>query len=324
MSGAIDLSKLPGPSFLQETEFETLMQEQLDTLALIDPAYAAAIKVGDPGYNILLAVAYVRMYDRQKINESGRSVMLAYATGADLDNLAALFGLERQIIDAGDPEAVPLVPPTYEDDDALRAKVVLAPEGFSTAGSIGAYKYHALTAGRQLTETVVESRSENEVIIRKLISPSGVTEAVKDASVVSPAPGEVEVGVLSYNGNGTPSPALLTAVENALSAESARPLADQVTVVAATITTYSISATLYFLSGVDRAIVLEQATSKLEAYVDDVHRLGRRMSVGGIQAACFQPGVVRVMVASPAADITPGVHGAAYCTGITLADGGVE
>ncbi len=324
MSNAIDLSKLPGPAFLLETDFETLMQEQLARLALIDPAYAAAIKVGDPGYNILLAVAYTRMYDRQKFNEAGRSVMLAYATDADLENLAALFGLERQMIDPGDAEAVPPVPPTYESDDSLRAKVLLAPEGFTTAGSIGAYKYHALTAGRQLTETVVESRTATEVIIRKVIAPSGIVEAVKDASVISPAPGEVEVGVLSYTGNGTPSPELLAAVVNALSADSARPLTDLVTVVGASITTYAVAATLYFLPGVDRALVLDQANAKLQQYVDDAHRLGRRMAVGGIQAACFQPGVVRVVVSSPAADITPGVHGAAWCSGITLTDGGVE
>jgi phage-related baseplate assembly protein len=49
--------------------------------------------------------------------------MLAYATGANLEHLAALYGVERLVTDPGSPTAVPPVAPTMETDAALRARV---------------------------------------------------------------------------------------------------------------------------------------------------------------------------------------------------------
>ena len=60
--------------------------------------------------------------------------MIAYAKGADLDSLAALFGISRQLIQAGNPESIPAVEPIYESDEHLRSHVPLSLEAINTAG----------------------------------------------------------------------------------------------------------------------------------------------------------------------------------------------
>src|SRR3546814_4822909 len=105
----------------------------------------------------------------------------------------------------------------------FRRRMVLAPEGYSVAGPEGAYIFHALSAHAD----------------------------VLDASATSPAPGEVLVSVLSRAGSGVPSPELLATVATFVSDETRRPLTDFVTVQAAGIVDYSVSANLTTFSGPD-------------------------------------------------------------------------
>lgn len=76
--------------------------------------------------------------------------MLPYALGADLDNLAAFFGVERQLVDPGNPRAWPPEPPVWEEDDRFRRRIQLALEGYSTAGPAGAYLFHAFSASGRI------------------------------------------------------------------------------------------------------------------------------------------------------------------------------
>jgi len=202
-------------------------------------------------------------------------------------------GVERFVLDPGDPENQ--VPPTLESDDDLRRRMVLAPEGFSVAGPEGAYIFHALSA-------------DGDVL---------------DASAVSPSPGEVVVTVLSRTGDGTPSADVLVAVENKLTDRSIRPLTDAVTVQGADIEPFAINATLTFLSGPDRSLVLAEAQARLNSHLAATLRLGRDVTRAGIIAALHPEGVQNIALASPAADIVLTRQQAGYCTGITLLDAGV-
>ena len=295
MTTAIDLSQLSPPDVVESLDFETILDEMITDLQARDSAFNALVE-SDPAYKILEVAAYRELLIRQRVNDAALSVMLAYATGADLENLAALQNVARLVIDPGDPDADPPVDPTYESDEALRARVQLAPEGQSTAGPIGAYEYHALSAHGQ----------------------------VLDVSVVSPAAGEVTVTVLSTEGNGTPDQDLLDAVEDALNEETVRPLTDQVTVAGATIIQYAIEATLYFYEGPDRATVLAEAEAAAEAYTEAHRRMGHDITLSGLYAVLHQPGVQRVELTLPAANITVDTDEASFCTGITLTDGGTD
>ncbi len=292
---AIDLSRVPAPQVVESLGFEQILAEMLDDLLARHPEFTALLE-SDPAIKLLEVAAYRELLLRQRINEAAQAVMLPYAMGTDLDNLGALFGVERLVIDPGDATAIPPVAATNESDSDFRYRIQLSLEGLSTAGPEGAYIYHALSA-------------------------SG---GVLDASAISPTPGQVLVTVLSRIGNGVASPELQATVYAAINAESVRPLTDYVQVQSATITQYAIKATLYFYAGPDREVVLANAQAAAEAYAQAQHRLGRDVTLSGIYAALHQPGVQRVELTSPAASIVVGRQGATYCTGITLHDGGLD
>ncbi len=292
---AVDLSQLPAPAIVETLDFEAILAAMLADLQERDPVFSALVE-SDPAYKILEVAAYREVIIRQRVNEAARAVMLAYAAGADLDNLAALFGVARLVVDPGDAEAIPPVPPTLEADTAMRRRLQISLEGFSTAGPQGAYVFHALSASGD----------------------------VLDVSATSPSPGDVLVTVLSRTGKGEASPELLDAVEAALNDEDVRPLCDNVVVQGAAIVDYAITATLYFFAGPDRTVVLASAQAAAQAYAADQHRLGRDITLSGIYAALHQPGVQRVELASPAASISIDDTQAPWCTAITLTDGGVD
>lgn len=293
---SIDLSQLPAPDVIEVLDFEAIVTAMRDDLVLRFPDIGGVIDLEtEPARKLIEVFAYREMMLRSRINSAARAVMLAYATGADLDHLAALFGVERLVIDAGNPGAVPPVAPTYEADDDMRRRLQLSLEAFSTAGPSGAYIFHALSSSPQ----------------------------VLDASATSPEPGDVVVTVLSRTGSGAAGAGLLSAVEAALSDEDVRPLCDNVLVQSATIVEYEITATLRFLPGPDPQTVMNAAQAAAAAYAAAQHRIGLDIAISGIHAALHQPGVARVDLVSPTGNIAISATQASYCTAITLTDGGV-
>ena len=218
MSEGIDLSKLPAPSIVEEPDFEVLLQELKDDLTAELPEVAEVLDLeSEPLTKLLEVWAFRELLLRQQHNERARALMLAYSSGAELDHIGVTYyQTERQLIDAGDPDAEPPVPPTYESDEEYRRRILLAWDSWSTAGPERGYVYHALTADEQ----------------------------VKDATAVTPAPTEVTVTVLSREGDGAAGQALLDTVAAAVNDEWVRPQTDLVTVQAATIQAYQVVATL--------------------------------------------------------------------------------
>ena len=295
----IDLSRLSSPDIVETIDYETLLAERKASLVALYPAdkqaeVAAALALESEPMNIHLQEnAYREIVLRQRVNDAARAVMLAYAKGKDLEHLAALFEIERLEITPADPandiEAV------YEEDPDLRARVQLAPQGFSVAGPEGAYISHARNAdGRVL-----------------------------DASAVSPAPKEVVVTILSREGDGTADDALVEKVRVALASDNVRPLTDFVTVQSATIKRYAVRATLIFFAGPDRSVALAEAQKNVKKYTDDMHKLGMAITLDGVYAAARAAGVQKVLLAEPAADIPATKQEAPYCTAIELVDGGI-
>jgi len=206
---AVDLSQLPAPSVIESLDYETIYAD-----------FAAKVQARNPDFDPLdetdpaVAVAQVAAYEililRQRVNDAAKSVMVAYAVGTDLDQLAALFGEARQTITPEDP--IQGLPAVKELDGDFRRRIVLAPEGYSVAGPEGAYISLALNADAR----------------------------VRDASAIGPEdqPGTVLVTVLARAGDGTAPADLLQAVYSYASDESRRPLTDKVIVQSATIIDY--------------------------------------------------------------------------------------
>ena len=292
---AIDLSQLPAPDVVQAVDYESTFAAMLADLRARAPEFDALVE-SDPAFKLLEEAAYFKVLTLQRVNDAARAVMPAYSAGSDLDHIAARYGVARLVIDPGAPLALPPVAPTLESDTDLRRRMLLSFEGLSTAGPVGSYIFHSL----------------------------GADPDVADASVQSPAPGEVLVTVLSRTGDGYAAPALLSAVATVLNADEVRPLCDQVTVQGAEILNYAVSASLTVYPGPDSNVVREAAEAAVSAYVDAQHRLGRDVTLSGLYAALHQPGVQKVTLAAPTSDLPVDEGQTAYCTGITVELGGVN
>ncbi len=285
----IDLTLLPAPDVLEPLDYESILAAMLSDLRVRYPAFDALVE-SDPAYKLLEVCAYRELLLRHRVNDAARAVMMAYALGNDLDQLAGNYGVARLLITPADDTTSPPTPAVYEDDAAFRARVLLSLEGYTTAGSRGSYKFHALSASSD----------------------------VKDVGVTSLEPGTVNVAILSRTGNGAAPAATLAAVTAALNAETIRPLCDTVQTVSAFIVAYNVSATLRLYEGVDQAAVVAAATAALQAYTDAQHRLGLGISRSGIFAALHRSGVGGVSLGDPYNDIYCEWNEAARCGTVTL------
>jgi phage-related baseplate assembly protein len=286
----IDLSLLPAPDVVEALDYETVFaQRKASFLALVpedirDSVTAALELESEPLTILLQESAYRELLLRNRINAAARSVMLAYATGSDLDHLAALFGVTR--IDG-------------EEDSRLRARTQLSLEGYSTAGPTLSYVFHATSASNE----------------------------VHDATVNSPEPGTVHVVVLAVpsddHPNGVPNQTLLDTVQAKVSADDIRPLTDYVQTVPAQVILYPVDADIFIAPGPDAGVVLSSAMAALNTYTAQQFGLGRDITISGIHAALHQPGVTRVDLLSPAANMTIQSHQAARCSGVNLRISGI-
>lgn len=267
---AIDLSRLPAPDVIEALDYEALLAA---AIARLGADYV--VSEADPAYKVLESGSYRELLQRQRVNDAARAVLLATARGRDLDNLAALLGVERQIVTPADPDAVPPVEAVYETDERLRTRTQLAPSAVSTAGPVSSYRFHALSASAD----------------------------VLDVGVSSPSPGAVTVTVLARAGNGMADPDLLAAVTSALNSESVRPLGDVLTVQSAAIVDYQVTAELTIGSGPDAAAVLADARAKVAAYVASARRIGRSIPRSALYAALHAAGVESVDLTAPPADV---------------------
>lgn len=153
---AIDLSKLPAPKVIESLSYEAIFQDILSDFLGKNPSYSTLLE-SDPAMIMLEVCAYRELLLRNRINEAAKATMLAYATGSDLENLAASLGVQKLV---------------GETDDQLRQRVQLAPEAFTNAGSVGAYTFHALSASSDIKSVSVKSPNPGEVLVT-ILSKTG-------------------------------------------------------------------------------------------------------------------------------------------------------
>ncbi|WP_145031949.1 baseplate assembly protein [Pantoea ananatis] len=292
----IDLSQLPAPEVIEVPDFETLLAERKENLIALYPAdeQAAMRSVlaleSDPLVKCLQENVYREILLRQRINEAAQAVMVAYALGTDLDQLAANNNVKRLTISPANPDAVPPVAAVMESDDDLRLRVPGAFEGLSVAGPTAAYEFYAKSADGR----------------------------VSDVSATSPAPAQVLITVLSRDNSGTATADLLSAVNVALNAEEVRPVADRVTVQAAAIFDYQVKATLHLFDGVAAGPCLEAAQAAMDAYLTDQKKLGRSVRRESYGAVLRVAGVDWVEITEPAQDIILNRTQAGNCTAVAV------
>lgn len=297
MTTAINLAELPPPEVLASLDFEVILVEYKDYFLSIYPEAADVIDLeSEPLHKAMQLGAWRELQLRARYNDEARALMLAYATGADLDHIGFTYYRRetRLVVIAADDEALPPIEEVLENDDDFRERLPLKLESYSTAGPTGAYSYHARSA-------------------------DGL---IKDASTTSPYPGTSLVTVLSKEGNGVATQAMLEVVEAALNTDEIRPLCEEVQVQAADIIEYTLAVGLWTYAGPDTALVADQAQAGLVAYTDLHHRLDHNHTLTGLSSAAHVAGVQKVEL-NLIADIVTTKAQAAYCTSITVTHLGV-
>ncbi|MCD4281231.1 baseplate J/gp47 family protein [Escherichia coli] len=289
----INLSDLPVPDAIVVPDAAVIFGAWLARLRELDPEFDALVE-SDPAYKQGEVTAFHLTLAFQRVNDAVRAVFLASAQKADLDQIGAAFNVERMEIVPATPDTVPPTDAVMEEDDAFRERIQLSWSQLNTAGARNAYRFHARSAD----------------------------EDVLDADAYGPEEhgraGEVDVYVLSREGNGTASEALLDAVSARLNADEIRPLTDFVTVKSAIINDYTVTAELEIPDGPDAGEVLENAKNTLMSYTRLANRINGMVPLSAIYAALQQTGVARVILSSPRADIEPATGTAPRCAAVNV------
>ncbi|MEY0186362.1 baseplate J/gp47 family protein [Escherichia coli] len=289
----INLSDLPVPDAIVVPDAAVIFGAWLARLRELDPEFDALVE-SDPTYKQGEVTAFQLTLAFQRVNDAVRAVFLASAQNADLDQIGAAFNVGRMVIVPANPDAVPPTDAVMEEDEAFRERIQLSWSQLNTAGARNAYRFHARSAD----------------------------EDVLDADAYGPEEhgraGEVDVYVLSREGNGTASEALLDAVSARLNADEIRPLTDFVAVKSAIINDYTVTAELEIPDGPDAGEVLENAKNTLMSYTRLANRINGMVPLSAIYAALQQTGVARVILSSPRADIEPVTGTAPRCAAVNV------
>jgi phage-related baseplate assembly protein len=292
---APDLTQLAPAKLIEEIDAESILAEQkafvlarwaevraarpdlppLDTLGLET----------EPLTILLEAFAYRETLLRALVNDKARAVLLAYATGTDLDHIGALFATYRMQI----MRASGSTPAQMESDERFRRRIQFAPEAFSCAGPRGAYIYYAL----------------------------GVDLSIVDAEAFSPEDGRVHVVVAAANG-GQVSDSVIAKLVNRLRRDDTVPLTDWVSVRRAEVVDYQVTASVAFPRGPDPDLVRTRVEESVAVYAADRYRVGATVFRSGLIAAAQVGGVENVTLEEPATDLVCGPAQIAHLSGLAI------
>lgn len=292
-------SQLTPPQMIEVVDYELLLSERKNEFILkwtseIDQEQVREIlnRESEPLTKYLQENVYREMVLRNRINAAAKAVLLPYATGTDLDAVAANFDVNRLLITPSTSTSAA----TYESDDDLRTRTQMKFDSLSTAGPENSYKYHAFSADGR----------------------------VADVSVTSPSPAYVSITILQKDADkNIASNELIQKVIKALDPEDIRPIGDRITVQAATIIEYTIDADVYIGKDPEGATLLEQAKINAQAYANKQKRLGRSIYLSEIYAQLHVSGVSHVVLNSPKSDTILSEEQASFCTSINLRLAGI-
>lgn len=167
MSTLSDLTSLPTPAVIETLSFETVFAALQAEFQSRYPDYSALL-ASDPAVKLLEVAAYREVLLRNRINAAAKASLLAFATGSDLDHLAAFYGVTRL---------------SEETDEALRLRTRARILGFANAGGAAHYRYWALSASSEVADVHVDSPQPGRVRISVLAKgeEQTVSNAVLDA-----------------------------------------------------------------------------------------------------------------------------------------------
>lgn len=263
----IDLSTLGAPSVIRPLDPEPVIAAFIADLRERLPEWRGVFE-SDGFVKVCQSWTYRLTLEQLLHNEDARSILLAFAKGADLDHLAATYyafaGIKRAI---------------GETDESFRRRIQLAPEAYSSAGSKGAYLFHTLS-----------------------VDPV----AIIDADVWFPMPGHANVAIQTIHDSTDPVAvqALKKRVYDRL-CEPKLQTSDILMVAPISVLDVHVKAVLDVPFGPDGALIEAEAKRRFKLLQEYVEKPRRILSLSAITSALHAANVTRVRLLSPAADIIP-------------------
>lgn len=292
-SDTLDLSRLPDPT-LVTVDYETILADRLKTLKA---EYAErGIDYDETGLELDSGVILEEVDAGREelalhaINDAGKANMLAFAKGSNLDQLGALLGVSRMFTVLETGERID------EKDDRFRTRIQLAPEAFATAGSAGAYVFHAMSAHPNIAHV----------------------------SHDNPSPGEVVITVMSNRADPTPTLEEVNAVRERLNREDIKPITDILTVQGGQVIPVDIEADIILYEGPDWNVVKKDALANLVSFAERNKKLGRDLKLGAWVGRLYRDTVYGVTPKSPLADIIATTSQVIWIRSITLNPKGID
>ena len=187
-----------------------------------------------------------------------------------------------------------------ENDENFRERIQIAPESFTTAGSVNAYKYFARTAHSDIIDVAV-------------ITPPEIS------------PGHVDIYPL-MTGGALPSDEIINSVYQACNAENIRPDTDYVTVKKPEIVIYDVNIKYYVSENNSGSshVIQNSVNSAVNNYVLwQKSALGRDINPDKLKADVIASGAKRCVITSPEFTVISSKQ-VSHARNITITYGGIE
>lgn len=292
----IDLSRLPQPAVVETLDYEAVLAALKADLIARDATLAPALSLeSEPLVKLLQVAAWRETVLRARINDAARAVMLPWAVGSDLDNLAARYDIARL---------------PGEDDERLRRRVLIGYHALSAAGSAQSWMLRALSVSTDIRQVDVWADRPGRVKVCLLARAQDRADAM--------TADEIAVGHVLFGqhpqANGSPamrwrvaraSDPIVTQVAQALLAEDVRPLTVDVDVTVAEVLPVEVSCVLVHPPGPDAALLADKARQRLQALAAQA-AFRVDLTRAQIVAALMGDGIRDVVLARPAADVPAG------------------
>lgn len=272
------LVDLPEPTVFKDVDFEKELADIIANFIERNPAYKEIVLESDPLKKAFETWAYDRVLRANEYNEDLKQTMLKYATGANLDVLAANLLVYRRILVPADDKTSPPTPALLEDDESLRFRAQTADRLAQVAGPKSGYERLAIEASEDVKESFV--------------------------MLPTPVPGEVHLYVRSRHGNGQADKTLIQKVTDFLSPDDKRPLNDKVIVKSGKIIEVTIELIASYYNGYGVEDVNKHVKEKLLA-LNTKLIFGEALTYNLIHATARVPGIHNIEIKKPARDVNP-------------------
>lgn len=300
---ALNLSSLPDPAIVETISFQTIFNELRADFSTRFPDFSALVE-SDPAIKLLEVAAYREVVLRARVNDAFKATLLAFAAGADLDNLAAFYGLTRI---------------AQETDAELKDRTINRIQGSSTAGGAAWYRYQALTADSGVRDARVTSPGAGLVEVALLSKEIENLEALgtdpnalsAGMSALATFYGVDTAGLKDHTAapliravidaagpGGTATPQMLTAVDAVMQDDEVRVITDSVTTTSANVVSVDIEAEVYLYPD-SSATVLEGIEAAIRAAIQTEGGLGWDLTLSWLIKNIHVDGVQRVELISP-------------------------